>query len=173
MSLVPCNECGGSVSEKARACPHCGNPMGPAGSTGKPGWGFEWRTQAEVLGWPLIHVAIGRNERTGKLRVAKGIVAVGQFAVGLVTIAQFGIGLLFGFGQLVGGIIAVGQVALGIYFGLGQFATGITVIGQLALGKYVLAQVGFGEHVWSTKVRDQEAVEYFHRLWNTIRGFLR
>lgn len=174
MGLVACNECGASVSEKALACPHCGNPIGgPVGVSRKPGWGFEWRTRAEVLGWPVVHVAVGRDERTGRLRVAKGIIAIGQFGIGLVTIAQFGLGLVFGFGQCVGGILAIGQVALGISFGLGQFATGITAIGQLALGKYVLAQVGYGEHVWSTKVRDPVAVEYFRGIWNAITDALR
>ena len=27
MALVICSECGGQVSDKAKACPHCGNPM--------------------------------------------------------------------------------------------------------------------------------------------------
>jgi len=28
MALVKCSECGKEVSDKAGACPHCGNPMG-------------------------------------------------------------------------------------------------------------------------------------------------
>jgi hypothetical protein len=27
MSLIPCGECGKQVSDKAAACPHCGNPI--------------------------------------------------------------------------------------------------------------------------------------------------
>jgi cytochrome c biogenesis protein CcdA len=30
MALIKCPECGGEVSDKARACPHCGAPLDPA-----------------------------------------------------------------------------------------------------------------------------------------------
>lgn len=29
MSLISCPECGKKISDKAAACPHCGNPMNP------------------------------------------------------------------------------------------------------------------------------------------------
>jgi hypothetical protein len=131
--------------------------------------GFEWKSKTEIAGWPLVHVAIGRDRETGKLLVAKGVIAIGQFGIGLITIAQFGIGILFGFGQFVGGFLAVGQLALGIYFGLGQLATGATAIGQFAFGEYVLAQIGYGKHVWSMKATDPTAVEHFTSLWNAVR----
>lgn len=108
-------------------------------------------------------MAWGRDVR-GRRRVAKGIVAIGQYAIGVVTIAQFGIGLLFGFGQFVAGLSVVGQFAGGGFFGAGQFATGEVAVGQLAVGVWVLAQIGFGEHVWSTTRADPAAVEYFREL---------
>jgi hypothetical protein len=135
-------------------------------------WGYEYRSEAEIFGWPVIHVAFGKDADTGKIITAKGIIAIGQFGVGLITIAQFGIGLLFGLGQGVAGIVAVGQFAVGLYFGLGQLATGITAVGQIALGQYVLAQLGLGQHIWSTGRRDPEAVEYFTNLWQTVRGLM-
>ena len=119
-----------------------------------------------------MHVAIGRNKETGKLMVARGIIAIGQFAVGLITIAQFGVGILFGFGQFVGGLTAIGQFAAGYYFALGQFAAGMTAIGQFAFGKYVLAQVGYGRYVWSTKLKDPQAVLHFTNLWDFMKGLL-
>ena len=181
MALIICPECSRGISEKALACPHCGYPLKepPAPPTeapvvivrpGKRAWGFEWRTKAEVLGLPLIHVAIGRDPKTRKLRVAKGIVAIGQFGFGFITIAQLGVGLVFGFGQAVAGLVAIGQVALGVQFGLGQLATGATAIGQFAFGTYVLAQAGIGKHVWSTKLRDPQAVEHFTAFWNGIKA---
>ncbi len=181
MALNPCPECGRDVSEHAQACPNCGYPFkeGPEPNTiathgGRivRAWGFEWRTKAEVFGWPLVHVAIGRDPQTLKLRVARGIVAIGQFGVGLVTIAQFGVGLLFAFGQVVGGNIAVGQIAIGVLFGLGQFAIGLTAIGQFALGRHVLAQIGFGKHVWTSGRRDPEAVRHFRALWQNLKALL-
>ena len=177
MALIACPECGRGMSEKASACPQCGYPLREPPKAvalvgGTRAWGFEWRSKAQILGWPLVHVAIGRDPRTIKLRVAKGVIAIGQFAFGLVTVAPLGVGLLFGFGQFVAGFLAVGQVALGVQFGLGQFATGSTAIGQFAFGTYVLAQVGLGKHVWSTSLRDPEAVEHFTDLWNAVKGLL-
>ena len=29
MALISCPECGKEISDKAVACPHCGNPMNP------------------------------------------------------------------------------------------------------------------------------------------------
>lgn len=175
MALINCTECGAPVSEKAASCPQCGNPLKPTATTrqfgGYPLHGFEWKSNIEMMGLPLIHVAFGRDKNTGKLLVAKGIIAIGQYGIGLITIAQFGIGLLFGFGQFVGGIIAIGQFSLGIYFGAGQFATGLTAIGQFAFGKYVLAQAGYGEYVWSVKSKSSEAIEYFTNLWNFSKNF--
>ncbi len=164
MSLIPYPECKASISDKAPTCPQCGHPFRLYRS-------FEWKSKREFKGWPLIHIAFGRDKKTGKLLVAKEIIAIGQFAIGLITIAQFGISLLFGFGQLTCGIIAVGQVAIGVYFGLGQLATGITAIGQLALGKYVLAQAGFGKYLWSTAQKSPEASAYFDNFLTSVKAF--
>ena len=27
MAIIKCKNCGGNVSDKAKACPHCGNPV--------------------------------------------------------------------------------------------------------------------------------------------------
>jgi hypothetical protein len=176
MALIICPECKSDISDKAATCPHCGYPMKPGADLSlitRRFWrGYEWKSKTEIMGLPLIHIAIGRNKETGKLMIAKGIIAIGQFGVGLITIAQFGIGLLFGFGQFVGGVLAVGQLAIGIYFGLGQFATGMTAIGQMAFGTYVRAQMGYGKYLWDTKVKDPMAVEYFMKLWNSVKGFI-
>lgn len=175
MGLIECPACRGSISEDAPLCPHCGHPITPEAARYSPRrrWGFQWRTEAEIFGWPLVHVAVGRDKETGKLLVAKGILAIGQFAIGLITIAQFGIGFLFAFGQFTGGWVAIGQFAFGIYFGLGQFATGTTAIGQIAFGEYVRAQIGYGKYVWSDKIKDPEAVEYFNNLLAFVKGLLK
>jgi len=178
MALVDCPDCGAGVSEAVEACPYCGRRMRepPPVAAQVPAagrrWGWQWRSKAEILGWPLVHIAVGRDSATGRLLVAKGIIAIGQFAVGVITVAQFGIGILFGLGQFVGGFAAVGQFALGLFFGLGQFATGLTAIGQIAAGGYVLAQVGWGAHVWSARLRDPEAVRHFTQLWHALRSLM-
>jgi len=168
MALIDCPECGAEISEKAVICPKCGYPIQPF----IPRFGFEWKSKAEVFGLPLIHIAIGRDKKTGKLLTAKGIIAIGQFGIGLITIAQFGVGILFGLGQFVTGIFTIGQFALGVYFGLGQFATGFTAIGQLAFGIYVRAQIGYGKYLWTSLTKDPQAVEYFSNILRSIKNLL-
>ncbi|MDD4899509.1 MAG: hypothetical protein PHT31_01845 [Candidatus Omnitrophica bacterium] len=104
--------------------------------------GYAWRSKTEVFGWPLVHIAIGRDRETGKFLVAKGIIAIGQFAIGIVAIGQFAVGLIFGLAQFAVGMFAVAQIAVGFVFGIGQFATGIIAIGQFVIGNYVFCQTG-------------------------------
>ncbi len=134
----------------------------------------EFKSNKTVFGLPLIHYTCGIYPETGRRIVAKGFIAIGRLATGIIAIghASFGviaigqlaIGLLLGLGQGTTGLFAIGQVALGAIIGIGQFATGFVAIGQLGIGKYVLAQHGFGEHVWSQKITDPEAVEFFKSL---------
>ncbi|MEW6375546.1 MAG: hypothetical protein AB1502_07120 [Thermodesulfobacteriota bacterium] len=134
----------------------------------------EFKSHATFFGLPLLHYTRGKCPETGRRIIAKGVVAVGRLAAGIlsigqasfgvIAIGQAGLGLLFGLGQGATGLYAIGQVAMGLLFGLGQFATGEIAIGQLAFGKYVLAQLGFGEYVWSPKRADPEAVEFFKPL---------
>lgn len=138
----------------------------------------EFKAHRTMWGLPLIHYTNGICPETGKRVVAKGVVAIGRLAagvvaigqasLGIVAIGQLALGIFFGLGQGSIGMVAVGQIAIGASFGLGQFATGLTAIGQLGIGRYVLGQIGFGEHVWSTKRADPEAVEYFQSLYERV-----
>jgi hypothetical protein len=167
MSLTTCRECHKQVSTEAGACPHCGVPQ-PANPAWK-GPGYEWRSQMEIIGFPLIHIAFGRDEK-GRRRVAKGVIAIGQFGVGLITVAQVGVGILFGLGQVMFGLTAVAQVAITALFAVGQIAVGYAAIGQIAVGVYALAQFGVAEYLWSAEQRDPAAVEFFENLWEQIRA---
>lgn len=162
MSLTPCRECGREMSTDALTCPHCGapNPALTARGVWRRPWGFEWRSERESAGWPLVHVALGRDEQ-GRLRVAKGIIAIGQFGVGLITVAQFGVGLLFGFGQFILEFTTVAQVAVGY-----------VAVGQAAVGCFALAQVGWARHLWSVGHRDPAAVAFFTALWEALEARL-
>jgi hypothetical protein len=165
MALIPCRECEKKVSDQAMACPECGAPF-PAREEWK-GPGFEWKSPRTYYGYPLVHIAFGRNEK-GKRRVAKGFIAIGQFAIGVITVAQFGIGLLFGFGQFILGTVVIAQVALAFLFGCGQFATGVVAVGQIVLAYYALAQAGLAKYLWSSTRKDPEAAEFFCRLAEKI-----
>lgn len=169
MALITCRECGQQVSTEAPACPHCGAPR-PGDHTWR-GTGFEWRSSQTWLGYPLVHVAYGKDAR-GKWRVAKGIIAIGQFGVGLITVAQFGVGLLFGLGQFMLGFTVLAQFAGALYLGVGQIAIGYAAVGQVVVAHYGLAQAGWASHLWSSGHRDPEAVAYFRQMLETLRSFL-
>ena len=139
----------------------------------------EFRSNTEVFGMPLLHYTRGICPETGRRVVARGFVAVGRLAVGVIAIGQasagviaFGqasIGIVLSLAQAGAGLLAVGQLAAGVLLGLGQFATGITAIGQLAAGQYVLAQLGFGQYLWTPDRADPLAVQHFQALWDAIR----
>ena len=138
-------------------------------STPSRAWGWEWRSRASLFGVPLVHVAFGQDAQ-GRMRLAKGIVAVGQFAIGVLTLAQFGVGMLAGVGQLVFGTVAVGQFALGTLLGIGQFAVGIIAVGQFVVGYFGLGQVGWASSLWSLTQHDASAAAFFQR-WVSWLGW--
>jgi hypothetical protein len=170
MGLTTCRECEAEVSDLARTCPRCGAPQAVAPAY--PGFGFEWKSARTYCGYPLVHIAFGKDSR-GKWRVAKGIIAIGQFALGLVTVAQFGVGLLFGFGQFLIGGIVLAQIAGGLALGVGQIATGYVAVGQVVLAYYGLGQTGLAEFLWSTSRRDAEAVQFFLSYWESIKNLMK
>ena len=100
------------------ACPGCGAPY-PAREKWD-GFGFEWRSRAAIGNLPLVHVAFKyRPNRTPV--VARGVIAIGQFAVGVVTISQFGIG-----------VVSVSQFTVA-GFALAQFAVAWSLVAQMGL----------------------------------------
>lgn len=167
MSLVACRECQHEVSQMVRKCPHCKAPN-PTRADWQ-GTGREWKSSTTFWGYPLIHLAYGRNAQ-GKLRVAKGVIAIGQFAIGLITIAQFGIGFVFGFGQFILGLSAFAQAAITPILGIGQLATGYIALGQIALGYYALGYYALGAYSWGVNHRDLEALTFFARLLPFLRS---
>jgi len=124
--MAPCRVCTKDVARDAVACPHCGAPY-PA-KLEWDGWGYEYKSEAEILGIPLLHVSF--KYRPNRMPVpARGIIAIGQFGFGIVNISQFGIGL-FSLAQFTVAGYAVAQFAaawscicqIGVYVdtGIGQ-----------------------------------------------------
>jgi hypothetical protein len=164
--VATCRECQYEVSQSVRKCPRCKAPN-PARADWR-GTGRDWRSRATLCGYPLIHIAYGRTAQ-GKLRVAKGVIAIGQFAIGLIAIAQFGVGFLFGFGQFMLGFAALGQAAITPAIGIGQLATGYIALGQIALGYYALGYYALGVYSWGVNHRDIEALTLFARFLPFLR----
>jgi serine/threonine protein kinase len=99
----------------------------------EPGPKREWRTRTEIFGLPLVHCARGVDPRTGRRRVAKGIVALGDIAVGVIACG----GIAFG-GLAVGGVsvglLAAGACALGLMMSAGAVALGPSATGAVTFG---------------------------------------
>ena len=116
--MKPCRECKRDISEQAISCPNCGAPY-PAKEKWD-GWGFEYKSQLTLFGLPLVHVSFKYRPNRAPV-VAKGIIAIGQFACGIVTISQFGIG-----------VFSVSQFTVA-GFALAQFAAAYSLVAQFGL----------------------------------------
>lgn len=126
-NLTYCRDCNHVVSLDARSCPSCGAPR-PARPTWT-GYGYEYKSKTTVLGIPLVHIAFGKDQN-GKLRVAHGIVAIGQFGRGVICIAQFGFG-----------VISITQFGIGLLAAAGQLVIGAFAAGQFPIALYAFGQV--------------------------------
>ena len=116
--IKKCRDCKTEISDQAVVCVKCGCPY--------PGWeqwdgyGFEYKSATTIAGLPLIHISFKyRANRTPV--VAKGIIAIGQFAAGVVTIAQFGVGLF-----------CIAQFTIA-GFALAQFAVAYSLVAQFGI----------------------------------------
>src|SRR5512146_1127790 len=127
MALINCPECEREVSDQAVACPHCGYPIRGA-------YGYEYRSERQLFGLPLVHIVSGNRTDpvTGRLRVAKGIIAIGPLAVGGLALGGSAIGVI-SFGGAALGLVAVGGVAVGALLALGGLAIGFVAIGGAAI----------------------------------------
>ncbi len=132
--LKPCRECGHEISEQAMACPQCGAPF-PAKNQWD-GWGFEYKSRANILGLPLLHVSF-KYRPTRRPVPARGVIAIGQFACGVITISQFGVGVVsisqftvagFALAQLALAYSLIAQLGLYVHEGQGQL---VMSLGQL------------------------------------------
>jgi hypothetical protein len=117
-----------------------------------PYWGFEYRSEAEIFGWPLLHVAQGISPETGLPRVARGVIAVGNIAIGGLAVGGIAIGgLAFGglglgllvFGGIAAGLISLGGLSFGLWFAAGGLAVSLQyAVGGLALAPHTLDSYG-------------------------------
>lgn len=135
--------------------------------------GSEYRSRRILWGLPLVHVATGVDPHTGRMRVARGVIAVGTWSVGVVAIGGGAVGGI-AIGGLACGLVGFGGLALGLVLALGGLgvggvavggvAIGGVAIGGMALGYYAIGGAVWGVHALGGNVRDPQAVAFF-RHW--------
>lgn len=134
------------------------------------GGAYEYRSEATLFGLPWVHVVRGRDPATGRLRVAKGVVAVGEVAVGGLAIGGLACGLL-SIGGCSLGLLALGGAALG-GVALGGLAVGIVAAGGLAVGIWATGGAAIGWKAiggWAASWDARNAFTFFDASTNVER----
>ncbi len=107
--------------------------------------GFEYRTRRTLWGLPLVHLATGWDPETGRKRIAKGVLAVGDVAVGVVAVGAVAAGGVAA-GGIALGLAALGGAAVGVLLAVGGLAVGLVAVGGLAVGYHAVGGMAFGVH---------------------------
>jgi predicted Ser/Thr protein kinase len=143
---------------------------GPAVGSRRAYQGVNYRSKAMLFGLPLLHVTSGIDPETGRVRVAKGIIAIGDRAKGVVAfgglaMGGFAVGGLaigvFAFGGAALGLVSFGGLAVALLAALGGGAIAPIAIGGGAIGLLAFGGNAVGLHVSDTVTHDPVAARFF------------
>ncbi len=132
--------------------------------------GVDYRSKQTVFGLPLLHVATGLDPATGKKRIARGFIAIGDIAQGVFAFGGLAMGgfafgggaigvVAFGGGAL--GLVSFGGLAVALLFALGGGAIAPIAIGGGAFGYFTFGGGTIGAHAWDAITKDPVAERFF------------
>lgn len=101
---------------------------------------YEYKSERELFGLPLVHVNIGRG-----MKKAKGIVAVGNLSYGIISAGFLSVGVL-SFGFLSIGLLSLALFSIGLLLSIGVFSIGIFSIGTIAIGMFSFGALAIGKY---------------------------
>ena len=101
---------------------------------------------------------------TGKLRIAKGIVAIGGIAIGWLALGGVALGLIAFGGVGLGLLAAFVGVAISGGFAAGGMAIGFIAVGGCAVGYYAIGGGAFGVHALGGNAQDPGLKAFFESL---------
>ena len=99
---------------------------------------YEYKSKRTLFGLPLVHINTGFG-----LRVARGIIAIGNISIGVLSIGGLALGLIALGGLALGLLLVLAGIGIGTV-ALGSVAVGVLATGGLAVGWLAWGGIAYG-----------------------------